>query len=1342
MNFRQYRSEDGLPTALVRRIIQDHLGFMWFATYDGLVRFDSQEFHTYRHDPSNSKSISSSIVWDIVEDRHGNIWVGSDGGLDLWRRDTEDFTHFDFNKTDSRKTPIVLIHRLLLEEDKFLWIGTTTAGLFRFDLKTGKFLMFRDEKQASGNVANNNIFDIFKDSKGILWIGTQDNGLKRFDPGTQQFQSYRHDPKDLQSLGSDLIRAIGEDLQGTLWIGTNNGLSRLDRERRSFENYPFNPEDPGALHGNRVEAVLRDQEGRMWFGTDGGGLFRYETQTRSFVHFQNVKKDYSTLLSNTVLAICQDRNGDFWIGHLPLGVSFASRINASFELIRSNPYQLNTLPDDNIHSVLEDSAGVLWVGTESAGLCSYQSSTKKWECFANHPKNPNSLSSNSVMSLIQDYSGNLWIGTWRGGLDLFNPRTRQFRNFKPDSNNKNALSSPFIFGIAEDRQHRIWISTGGGGVDRYDPYKNQFTNYRHDPANPRSLNNNTVYCIKVSRSGDVWAGTHDGLARWNPSSDDWQRYQSPNSLSYKMIFDILEDREGNFWVAANGGGLNRLNAQSGKFEAFGVEDGLPSAMVRSLIEDQQGLLWMGTASGLASFNPQMRRFRIYDKSSGIEISYFNRSSCWRRQNGELIFGSDQGLISFDPGKIPNNDYVPPVFITGLEINGQPDWPGKKDSFLERSIALTRRLSIPSRVSEISFKFAALNFRSPERNQYLYKLTGLDSTWRKSGIEKQAVYTNLNPGTYHFQVRVSNDEGVWNEQGAGLELVVVPAWWQTVWFRAGSAGFMALIIALATWTLSKRRYHRKLMGMQKEKDHLEELQKASAALKESEGRLNMALEGADMGIWDWNVESGQYMFDRRWAEIAGYSLDELTPQYQTWKELIHPDDLDATLQKLQKHISGAVSNFEAEYRFRHKKGHWLWILNKGRVIQRDPVGKALRLSGTHQDISLRKKSEEQLAQAMKIESVGRLAGGVAHDLNNMLTPILGHCELLSEDLPLDDPRRESLSEINRAAEHSRGLVRQLLAFARRQTLEMRILNLNQVIQNFEQMLRRTLREDIPIKLELESSLPNIRGDVVQIEQILVNLSINAQDAMPNGGRIFIGTTARRVESEESQATDVVSPGQYVVLSVSDTGMGMDKETQSRAFEPFFTTKDFSKGTGLGLATVYGIVKQHGAFIHLYSEQGAGTVFRIFFPVQDERSIPIVSKEDANSLSLTGSETILIVEDHVQVRELCSKFLTKAGYKVLEAKNAAEALLCLSKHDGPIHLLLTDVVLPDINGKTLYKQIASQREGMHVLYMSGYTTEVITHHGVLDEGMNFIQKPFSSQALKEKIRQVLQKGKDAL
>ncbi len=396
----------------------------------------------------------------------------------------------------------------------------------------------------------------------------------------------------------------------------------------------------------------------------------------------------------------------------------------------------------------------------------------------------------------------------------------------------------------------------------------------------------------------------------------------------------------------------------------------------------------------------------------------------------------------------------------------------------------------------------------------------------------------------------------------------------------------------------------------------------------------------------------------------------------------------------------------------------------------------------QDISERKRAEEenerlemQVRQAQKLESIGRLAGGVAHDLNNLLAPILGYGEMLLEDTIANDPRKEPIQEIVNAGVRARDLVRQLLAFSRKQTLEFKSIDLNSLLTDFEKLLRRTIREDIDIDIVRTDPLPLIKGDVGQLEQVVMNLAVNAQDAMPEGGNLTLETA--RVDLDENYAAqhDGVEPGPYVALAVSDTGCGMDEKTREQLFEPFFTTKEKDKGTGLGLATVYGVVKQHGGNIWVYSEPGQGSTFKVYLPVSEETEIQ--KKKDRKTVKdLKGSETVLLVEDNEEVRNLAVAILKREGYTVLVAESGREALAVLDSHKATVRLLLTDVVMPEINGKELYRRVSESCPNIKALYMSGYTDNVIAHHGVLDKGVHFIQKPFSVKALAEKVRDVLE------
>jgi PAS domain S-box-containing protein len=383
---------------------------------------------------------------------------------------------------------------------------------------------------------------------------------------------------------------------------------------------------------------------------------------------------------------------------------------------------------------------------------------------------------------------------------------------------------------------------------------------------------------------------------------------------------------------------------------------------------------------------------------------------------------------------------------------------------------------------------------------------------------------------------------------------------------------------------------------------------------------------------------------------------------------------------------------------------------------------------------RDRADVTLRQSQRLESVGRLAGGVAHDFNNLLTAIFGYADLLAEELPAGSPGREDLGEIRTAAERAAGLTRQLLAFSRQQVLQPVVLNINDVVDNVEKMLTRLIGEDAVLQAHLAPDLGNVRADAGQLEQVLVNLIVNARDAMPGGGKLTIETANAEIGEAYADAHRPVAPGRYVMLAVSDTGTGMDAVTKARLFEPFFTTKPAGKGTGLGLATVYGIVKQSGGYIWVYSELDLGTTFKVYLP-RVEAPAEAVREPAAPTGTPIGTETVLLAEDDAMLRPLARALLTKLGYRVLEASDSAAALAAARAHPGEIHLLISDVVMPGESGVQLARQIMAERPRLRVLYVSGYTDEAIVRHGVLEPGVNFLQKPFTPAALARKLREVL-------
>jgi PAS domain S-box-containing protein len=513
-------------------------------------------------------------------------------------------------------------------------------------------------------------------------------------------------------------------------------------------------------------------------------------------------------------------------------------------------------------------------------------------------------------------------------------------------------------------------------------------------------------------------------------------------------------------------------------------------------------------------------------------------------------------------------------------------------------------------------------------------------------------------------------------------------------------------------------------------------KAEVRLRASEVRYRELVESLPEPLIEFDRESVLTYANRRALEVFGYRREDLASGVDALN-LLAPEERERARDNNRRRVRGDDVG-SVEYLARRKDGSSFPVLLHVTPITQG--GELWGFRGVVMDITERKRAEEERArieeqfqQSLKMESVGRLAGGVAHDLNNLLSPILGYGELLLEDLERKDGRRESVGQIVAAGTRARDLVRQLLAFSRKQTLDRKPVHLNDAVAGFEKLLRRTIREDIEIEVLLAPEVATVMGDIGQIEQVIMNLAVNSQDAMPAGGTLTIETALAEFQEPHAAAFPDIRPGEYAVLAVTDTGCGMDAETRQHLFEPFYSTKG-EHGTGLGMATVYGIVRQHDGAIWVHSEPNEGTTVEIYLPVakDDPRRHGPAS---APPVGLTGTETILIVEDDDQVRALGRHILERQGYKVLTECSGREALEHLRVHGARVDLLLTDVVMPEMNGKELYVRALEVRPGLRVLYMSGYNDDVIAHSGAREEGIAFIQKPFTVLDLATKVREVL-------
>jgi len=539
------------------------------------------------------------------------------------------------------------------------------------------------------------------------------------------------------------------------------------------------------------------------------------------------------------------------------------------------------------------------------------------------------------------------------------------------------------------------------------------------------------------------------------------------------------------------------------------------------------------------------------------------------------------------------------------------------------------------------------------------------------------------------------------------------------------GFLDVqLLSVAVRDAEHRALHRTAITDITERKRTEE------ALRQSEERYRELFENANDIIYTMDLAGNITSLNRMGERITGYSREEVLQM--NLSQIVTPEHRDRTRQMIEDRTGdeGAASyQLEIVAKDRHR----VMLEVSTRLIYQK--GKPIGVQGIARDITERTKLEDELRQLQKMDAVGKLAGGVAHDFNNIMTAVIGYTDLTLVRLSQDDPLRSKVQEIKNAGVRAAALTQQLLAFSRKQILQPKILDLNTLISDNTKMLRPLIGEDIELVSVLDPALESVKADPGQIEQVIMNLALNARDAMPRGGRLTIETANVVLDEEFAHRHVSVQPGPCVMLAVSDTGVGMDIEAQSHIFEPFFTTKQKGKGTGLGLSTVYGIVKQSGGNIWVYSKPGNGTTFKIYLPRFEEAAEKVVTRPSLGEIA-SGSETILLVEDEEQVRKIVREILQMQGYQVLEAAGGGEALLISEKHEGPIHLMLTDVVMPLMSGRELANKLGPIRPATKIIYMSGYTEDTVVHHGVLEPGVEFIQKPFSPDALARKVREVLE------
>ncbi len=811
IRFENISTEQGLSQNVVTCILQDRRGFMWFGTQNGLNRFAVYTFKEYKYKPKDDKTLPSNQILFIYEDRSGNLWIGTEGGgLNFFNSENETFIRYPY-MNDADPNPgydIKVISSIHQDRNGIFWIGTW-GGLLRFDPDKQEWSRFFHQPGIPGTLSNNRIWTMCQDQMGIMWIGTEGGGLNSFDPNTRKFSRFFHQPDDADSLSDNTVRAVFEDSSGNLWVGTIGGLDRLDRKTNTFIHYRHSDEKARSLSDNMIRAIFEDSQGRLWIGTNGGGLNQLKSVSEgTFVHYFYQPNNPHSLSHNTVISIMEDRTGCIWIGTWGGGINRIDPQMQQFVHIIGNPSQPRRLSSNDVSCLYQDRERHLWIGTYDRGLNRYDPDTGEFRHYRHSSIDTQSLSSDEVKAIHEDKDGGLWIGTWLGGINLFNRDTETFTRYKYVKGTNKGPGSNDVFCFYEDRDNNLWIGTWKGGLNLFLPEKNEFVYYINEPRNPKSISGNGVTFIHPDREHEefLWVGTYNsGLERFNRYSGNFEHYPhapgNSNSLSHDSVLSIYISplQPEIVWVGTHGGGLNKFNKSTNRWQVYTEEDGLSNNTILGILEDKNRNLWLSTFKGLSRFDPGKEDFKNYYADDGLQHNEFNQGAFYKGRDGQFYFGGINGFNVFVPENIKQNSYIPPVVFTDFNVLNREDFQ------LEKSILETKEIRL-SYKDTFSFEFAALNYTASAKNLYAYKLEEEGSTnkWIHLKHKRELTSSTLSPGEYVFRVKGSNNDGVWNDVGASVKLIITPPFWSTWWFRV-LLGLAVLGMLFVMYKLRVRRY---------------------------------------------------------------------------------------------------------------------------------------------------------------------------------------------------------------------------------------------------------------------------------------------------------------------------------------------------------------------------------------------------------------------------------------------------------------------------------------------------------------------------------------------------------
>ena len=1227
VRFQRYGVDDGLSQTTIRDLYQDQQGFIWLGTQDGLNRFDGYEFRVYRNDPAKKNTLGDNHIIAIEHANTEGFWVGTQsGGLALYNVASDDFKRFQ-------------------------------AG--------GKF----------GDLADNGISSLKLDSKKRFWVATNAGTLQWLDEKQMAFQN-------VSSVSFDTVGRVKSmmDYRQGLLIGSRNGIYFLDNERAALQAWPAN-----SPLSTEVETIARSLDGKeIWVATLEEGLYRYSANGELLEHI----KRSDGLADNNVRDLKFDRSGRLWVATFD-GLSRIDTPLAAIKTWRYNQGLGGSLASSRIQSLMEDRDGLMWIGTWLNGVSLFIPRNETFQEITTQAGNVSSLPASAVPGLFVDKDSSIWLGVLEGGgLVHYDLRKGVLARYVNDPEKPDSLPPGAIQNIVRDRKNKLWVATGSG-LAKLNPDGKSFEIFRNEKDNPRSLPYNGIQRLYVDSKGTLWIGTAGGgLASRCESCSDFEPYQVPNgnadkkyasnetinaifedsrghfwfglrpgglvkldrqtgvmqrfrgepgkanALSHDTVTSINEDSRHRLWVGTQGGGLNQLDFSPGgdiNFTLYSTKNGLSANAIGGTVEDKQGDIWASSTAGLSRINPMNKHVENFGSRDGAQgIGYFV-GSYGKLRDGRILFGGLRGVTLFDPLDVGSQPAPNRTELTAIRVLKSGEREIGATPFIFTRNAKGGSLALEALANDINVEFSALSYTDPRTLYYAYRMLGVHKDWFETdSLRRLASFNNLPPGDYQFEVKARNPDGQWGKV-YHMPIHLPPPWWITLWAKLVYFLIGIGVVAIFAWNASQR---------------LRERERAQANIRDSEQRLKLTLWGTGDELWDLDIERNEIHRSNPLLILKG-STGEFTPNATSLYKFVHPEDVEAFSTAMREHIKGNSESFDATCRSESTTGGWRWVRMRGRVVEKDASGKAVRMVGTTGDISELKQHEialaeinaeleqrveqrtdalsqvnvnlletidqltqtqQQLVESEKLAALGGLVAGVAHEINTPLGIGVTAASFLDVEVKrLEKSIREntlSKSELENfsknASDSSQLILRNLYRADKlvksfkqvavdQSSEETRVINLRSYVEEVLVSLQPAIKKT-PHEVHLYCSEVLVFETYPgAIYQILVNLVMNAlMHAFTSSGK---GKIDILITLDRDTA----------LIEFRDNGRGMPEDIRRRVFDPFFTTRRGQGGSGLGLHIAWNLATQLlGGSISCESEVGKGSSFYVRIPMQVKKA----------------------------------------------------------------------------------------------------------------------------------------------